>query len=40
MRGDQTMLEQEVNGETHVLVPKDVWEKIWDVLNKVNEMGE
>ena len=34
------MLEQEINGETHVLVPKDVWEKIWDVLNKVNEMGE
>lgn len=33
------MLEQEVNGETHVLVPKDAWEKIWEVLNKIEKMG-
>lgn len=33
------MLEQEINGEIHVLVPKDQWEKIWEVLNRVSELG-
>ena len=40
MRGDQTMLEQEINGETHVLVPKEMWEKMWEVFDKISEMGE
>ena len=34
------MLEQEVNGEVHVLVPKDVWEDIWKVFNKIEDIGE
>jgi hypothetical protein len=34
------MLEQDVNGEPHVLVPKDVWVKIWEVFNKIEKMGE
>ena len=34
------MLEQEINGEVHVLVPKDVWEDIWKVFNKIENIGE
>ena len=34
------MLEQDVNGEPHVLVPKEMWEKIWDVLVRVDKLGE
>lgn len=34
------MLEQEVNGVTHVLVPKDVWDDIWAVLDRIVEEGE
>ena len=34
------MLEQDVNGVTHVLVPKEYWEQIWDVLDRISEMGE
>ena len=34
------MLEQEVNGVTHVLVPKEHWENIWEVLDKISEMGD
>ena len=34
------MLEQEINGEIHVLVPKDVWEDIWKVFNKIEDIGE
>ena len=33
------MLEQEVNGKVHVLVPKDQWEKILDLFNRVSELG-
>lgn len=34
------MLEQEINGEIHVLVPKDYWEKIWTVLDRISELGD
>lgn len=34
------MLEEDVNGVPHVLVPKVAWEKIWDVLNKIEKAGE
>lgn len=33
------MLEQEINGEEHVLVPKDAWIKICEILSKVDKMG-
>ena len=39
-RGDQTMLEQEINGVPHVLVPKDEWDKIWEVFDRISELGE
>ena len=34
------MLEQEVNGVPHVLVPKEEWEQIWKVLDKISKMGD
>ena len=34
------MLEQEINGVEHVLIPKDAWVKICDVLSKIEKMGE
>lgn len=39
-RGDQTMLEQDVNGVPHVLVPKEEWDRIWEVFDRISEMGE
>lgn len=34
------MLEQDVDGVPHVLVPKEMWDRIWDVFDKIEEMGE
>ena len=34
------MLEQEVNGITHVLVPKDVWDDIMAVFQEQMNKGE
>ena len=34
------MLEQDVNGKPHVLVPKDVWEDIITVFKKIKNKGE
>ena len=34
------MLEQEVNGETHVLVPKDIWARICLVFDRIENLGE
>lgn len=36
----KTMLEQEIDGVPHVLVPKDAWDKIWEVLEKIEKIGE
>lgn len=34
------MKEQDVNGVPHVLVPKDEWEQIWDVFERISKLGE
>ena len=34
------MLEQDVNGVTHVLVPKDVWDDIMNVFGEIQKNGE
>lgn len=34
------MLEQDVDGVPHVLVPKEMWDKIWDVFDRIEEIGE
>ena len=37
---ETNMLEQDVNGVPHVLVPRDVWDNIWAVLTYINNSGE
>ncbi len=32
------MMEQEIDGVTYVLVEKDIWEKIWNILDRIDEM--
>ena len=34
------MLEEEINGVPHVLVPKELWDKMWDVFDRNEKMGE
>ena len=34
------MLEKEIDGVTHVIVPKDMWDEIWDVFDRINKLGE
>ena len=34
------MLEQDVDGVPHVLVPKEMCDKIWDVFDRIEKMGE
>ena len=34
------MLEEDVNGVPHVLVPKDVWNDIWALLINIKKAGE
>ena len=34
------MLEQEVNGVPHVLIPKDVWDDILIVFSEIQNKGE
>ena len=34
------MLEQDVNGKRHVLVPKDVWDDIMAVFSEIQNKGE
>ena len=34
------MLEQEIDGVPHVLVTKEYWNKIWDVLERVEQIGD
>ena len=32
------MLKKEIDGVTYVYVPKDMWDKIWEILDKL--MGQ
>ena len=34
------MMEQEINGEIHVLVPKNIWARIWLVFDRIEHLGE
>jgi len=34
------MIEQEVNGVTHVLIPKEAWDKICEFFDKLDKVGE
>lgn len=37
---ETNMLEQDINGVPHVLVPKDLWDDIWAVLIYIKKSGE
>ena len=30
---------EEIGGVTYVYVPKDVWDKIWEILDRIEELG-
>ena len=32
--------QEEIDGVPHVLVPKEDWDKIWEVFNKIEKLGE
>ena len=34
------MLEQEIDGEPYVLVPKEAWNKIEEVFDRIEKIGE
>ena len=34
------MKEQIIDGKPHVLVPKDAWDYVVEVLNKIEKLGE
>ena len=34
------MIEQEIDGFTHVVVPKEMWEKMWEVFERIDKLGE
>jgi hypothetical protein len=34
------MLEKEIDGVTHVIVPKEMWDEMWDVFDRIKKMGE
>lgn len=32
------MLEEEIDGVTYVYVPKVMWDRIWEILDKIDEV--
>lgn len=34
------MIEQEIDGVQYVTVPKELWDKMWDVFEKIDRLGE
>lgn len=32
------MLEEEIGGVTYVYVPKVMWDRIWEILDKIDEI--
>ena len=34
------MLEQDIDGKTYVLVPKEDWGKMWEIFDMIMELGE
>ena len=33
------MLKEEIGGETYVYVPKDLWDRMWEILDRIGELG-
>lgn len=35
---EKIMLKKEIDGVTYVYVPKDMWDRIWELLDKIDEI--
>ena len=33
------MIEQEIDGVPHVTIPKELWDRMWDVFDRIEKMG-
>ena len=33
------MLEEEIDGVSYVYVPKDLWDRMWEILDRLEELG-
>ena len=36
--GEIIMLEEEIDGVTYVYVPKVMWDRIWEILDRIDEI--
>ena len=34
------MIETEIDGKPHVIVPKEMWDKMWNVFDRIDKLGE
>jgi hypothetical protein len=32
------MIKKEIDGVTYVYVPKDMWDRIWEILDRIDEI--
>ena len=39
-RVDQNMIEKEINGKPHVIIPREDWEMMWRLLRRIDVLGE
>ena len=37
--GEKIMLEEEIDGASYVYVPKDLWDRMWEILDRLEELG-
>lgn len=35
---EKIMLKKEIDGVTYVYVSKDMWDRIWEILDKIDEI--
>ena len=33
------MLKEEIDGVSYVYVPKDLWDRMWEILDRLEELG-
>ena len=34
------MIEQEIDGVPYVTIPKELWDRMWDVFDRIEKIGE
>lgn len=32
------MIEKEIDGVTYVVVPKELWDRMWEILDRIDEI--